>query len=166
MRAALYALVPRGVVLGLDPVRAALAHSGNPPEHTRAVHLAGTNGKGSVAAMVDAASRHAGDGIGMYTSPHLHRFAERIRVDGGPARDAIAEVARALGAPLHEAPPTRVIDVRADGRARVRVQSPRGALVLDLALAGAHQAGNAAVAVGVLDRLGVPEGAIAAGIAR
>jgi dihydrofolate synthase/folylpolyglutamate synthase len=275
-RAALYALVPRGVVLGLEPMRAALAARGSPHARLPAVHVAGTNGKGSVAAMVDAALRAEGRRVGLYTSPHLHRFAERIRIDGTPcdqallgevawevldamaagalppltffeattlmaweafaragvetvvlevglggrldatnvcvpvataitriardheallgsslaeiarekagilkpdvpcvlgpdlargeAREAIAAVAGEVGAPLHQAPMARVVATDATGTA-LSIETARGPLAVTLPLGGEHQAGNAAVAVGLLEVLGVAPEAIAGGLA-
>lgn len=80
----LYALSPRGIRLELDRMRAALALAGDPQERLRVVHVAGTNGKGSVSAMLERALRAAGHRTGLYTSPHLHTFTERIRVDGRP----------------------------------------------------------------------------------
>jgi dihydrofolate synthase/folylpolyglutamate synthase len=80
----LYGLEPRGIRLELDRMRAALALRGDPHRELRVVHVAGTNGKGSVSAMVAASLRAAGLRVGLYTSPHLHRFVERIRVDGRP----------------------------------------------------------------------------------
>ncbi len=273
---ALYALEPRGIVLGLDPIRDALARWGKPQEHLRAVHVAGTNGKGSVAAMVDAGLHADGRRVGLYTSPHLHRFAERIRVDGvaaddavlaraawrvldamrageipaltffeaatlvawdvfaasgldlavlevglggrldatnvcnpvataitriardhearlgdtlaaiagekagilkpgvacvlgaglraGEARDAIDRAAARAGAVLVDAPRSRVLSMDARLRARFEVDAAGGALQLDLALAGGFQVENAAVAVAVLERLGVSHAHIAAGL--
>jgi dihydrofolate synthase/folylpolyglutamate synthase len=55
---------------------------GNPQQQFSAVHIAGTKGKGSTAAMVDAVLRVAGQRTGLYTSPHLHTFRERIQVSG------------------------------------------------------------------------------------
>lgn len=78
----LYGLAPRGIRLELDRMRAALALRGNPERALRVVHVAGTNGKGSVSAMVEASLRAAGHRTGLYTSPHLHRFVERIRIAG------------------------------------------------------------------------------------
>lgn len=72
---------------GLDDVRAACERAGSPHLAVPAVHIAGTNGKGSVAAMVASALRAGGYRVGMFTSPHLCRFAERIQVDGSPIRD-------------------------------------------------------------------------------
>ena len=57
---------------------------GDPHHDYRAVHIAGTKGKGSTAAMIEAVLRTAGYRTGLYTSPHLHTFRERIRVDGMP----------------------------------------------------------------------------------
>src|SRR5580692_1218800 len=84
---ALQARAPRGMVLGLDRVRVALAAVGDPHLDLCAVHVAGSNGKGSTSAMVESIAREAGLRAGLYTSPHLCRFAERIRVDGLPIED-------------------------------------------------------------------------------
>jgi dihydrofolate synthase/folylpolyglutamate synthase len=83
----LYALAPRGALLGIDRVRAACSALQHPEQSFASVHIAGTNGKGSVAAMVDAMARAGGLRVGLYTSPHLLRFAERIQVDGEPISD-------------------------------------------------------------------------------
>jgi dihydrofolate synthase/folylpolyglutamate synthase len=72
----------QGMLLGLDRVRLALARLGSPERRVRALHIAGTNGKGSVAAMTDAILRRAGFRTGLFTSPHLVRFTERIQVGG------------------------------------------------------------------------------------
>src|SRR5678816_4099981 len=82
IRDRLYALEPRGIRLELERMRAACAMAGDPQKGLRYVHVAGTNGKGSVSAMCDAALRAAGLRVGMFTSPHLHRFGERVCVDG------------------------------------------------------------------------------------
>ncbi|HMI86120.1 MAG TPA: folylpolyglutamate synthase/dihydrofolate synthase family protein [Polyangiaceae bacterium] len=83
----LYALAPRGALLGLERVHVACAALGHPERRFASVHIAGTNGKGSVAAMVDAMARAAGLRVGLYTSPQLVRFAERIQVGGEPVSD-------------------------------------------------------------------------------
>ncbi|APR81124.1 Dihydrofolate synthase [Minicystis rosea] len=100
---ALQARAPRGMVLGLDRVEDALAALGNPHRDILAVHVAGSNGKGSTSAMVESVARAAGLRTGLYTSPHLSRFAERIRIDGVPIADAPFE--RALGAVLDRCRP-------------------------------------------------------------
>ena len=71
-----------GVSMGLERTQAVLDRLGNPERAAPAVHIAGTNGKGSVAAMTEAILRAAGLRTGLFTSPHLSRFTERIRVDG------------------------------------------------------------------------------------
>ena len=71
-----------GVKLGLERMERLLARLGNPERALAAVHLAGTNGKGSTAALLEAGLRSSGLRTGLYTSPHLCRFSERIRVDG------------------------------------------------------------------------------------
>jgi dihydrofolate synthase/folylpolyglutamate synthase len=74
-----------GVDLGLGRVRTALGRLGDPQRRFAAVQIAGTNGKGSTAAMAEAILRAAGFRTGLYTSPHLARFTERIRVAGQEA---------------------------------------------------------------------------------
>ena len=59
-----------------------LSYLGNPHLKARSIHIAGTNGKGSVAAMVASVLSACGYTTGLYTSPHLHTWRERIRVDG------------------------------------------------------------------------------------
>ena len=78
----LLGLESRGVLLGLDRVRQALQRIGSPHERLKAVTIAGTNGKGSTAAFVASIAHAAGYRVGLYTSPHLHRVHERIRVGG------------------------------------------------------------------------------------
>lgn len=84
----LYGLAPRGIRLELDRMQAALLRMGHPEEKSRFVHIAGTNGKGSVSSLVERALREQGYKTGLYTSPHLHQFTERIRIAGEPVRDA------------------------------------------------------------------------------
>jgi dihydrofolate synthase / folylpolyglutamate synthase len=74
--------VTSGWDLKLDRMRAALDARDHPEARLAAVHVAGTNGKGSTAAMLDAILRASGRRTGLYTSPHLVDFCERIRVDG------------------------------------------------------------------------------------
>ena len=83
--------VSAGWDLKLERMRAAVALRGHPERAWPAVHIAGTNGKGSTAAMVEAVLRAAGYRTGLYTSPHLVDFTERIRVDGWTIpRDVVA----------------------------------------------------------------------------
>ena len=78
----LFALEQFGIKLGLDNIRAILSALGNPERSYRSIHIGGTNGKGSVAAMVERALRAAGLRTGRYTSPHLDRIEERVALDG------------------------------------------------------------------------------------
>ncbi len=83
----LYALALHGRQLGLERVQAACDKLGNPERSFQAVHVAGTNGKGTVTAFVGSMARAAGQRVGVYTSPHLCRFAERINIGGNPIED-------------------------------------------------------------------------------
>lgn len=80
----LKSLEPKGMRLGLDRMRRHLALSGNPHHAFPSVHVAGTNGKGSVSAMLAAVLQSAGYKTGLYTSPHLFDFSERIQINGRP----------------------------------------------------------------------------------
>jgi dihydrofolate synthase/folylpolyglutamate synthase len=80
----LYGLEKFGIVLGLEPVSHLLSLIDNPHKTLKTVHIAGTNGKGSVASMVAAVARQAGYKTGLYTSPHLVSFTERITINGEP----------------------------------------------------------------------------------
>lgn len=77
------------IKLDLEPMRALLDLLGNPHQSFVCVHVAGTNGKGSVCAMLDAILREQGYRTGRYTSPHLVRFNERIQVDGDMVGDGV-----------------------------------------------------------------------------
>ncbi|MFZ5587649.1 MAG: bifunctional folylpolyglutamate synthase/dihydrofolate synthase [Thermodesulfobacteriota bacterium] len=80
--ARLYELQKFGIKLGLSSTENLLARLGDPHLGLRCVHLAGTNGKGSVGAMLEASLLAAGVKAGFYTSPHLVRFEERFRLAG------------------------------------------------------------------------------------
>ena len=82
-----------GIKLGLDNTRRLLDHLGNPERNLRILHVAGTNGKGSVCAMLDSVSRAGGLKSGPYTSPHLCDFRERVLVNGGMiSKEAASEI--------------------------------------------------------------------------
>ena len=88
----LFGLEQFGIKFGLDNISGIVAALGHPERAFRSVHVAGTNGKGSVTAMVDAALRAAGHRSARYTSPHLVDLAERFVIDGEPvARGALAD---------------------------------------------------------------------------
>jgi len=89
----LYGLQRLGIKLGLENTRRLLRALGNPERAFRAVHVGGTNGKGSTAALLHAVLRAAGFRVGLYTSPHLLDFTERIQVNGEPiGPDAVADL--------------------------------------------------------------------------
>ena len=73
-----------GVKPGLETIRAVCAAMGNPQDSLRVIHVAGTNGKGAVCALIDSALRAAGFRTGRYTSPHLVSLNERFFLDGAP----------------------------------------------------------------------------------
>ncbi len=86
----LYSLQFFGIKLGLDNVRELLSRVGNPQESLRIVHVAGTNGKGSTAAALANIFHAANIPAGLYTSPHLHSFTERIRIDTQQISETVA----------------------------------------------------------------------------
>jgi dihydrofolate synthase/folylpolyglutamate synthase len=85
----LYKLIPLGKKLGLERMQAACAAFGNPERTFPSVHVAGTNGKGTVTAFTASIARANGLNVGVYTSPHLMRFAERINIGGQPISDEV-----------------------------------------------------------------------------
>lgn len=84
----LYARRTFGIKPGLGVEEALLRRLGNPERSFAVIHVAGTNGKGSVCALLDSILRAAGLPVGLYTSPHLVRLNERFRVGGRPMDDA------------------------------------------------------------------------------
>ncbi|NLD72558.1 MAG: bifunctional folylpolyglutamate synthase/dihydrofolate synthase [Chloroflexi bacterium] len=96
----------------LDRVRELLSALGNPHHAYRAVHVAGTKGKGSTTAMIESALRAAGYRTGMYTSPHLHTFRERIRRDGEPIpEEDVARLVERMQPVLAERPEVTVFEI-------------------------------------------------------
>jgi dihydrofolate synthase / folylpolyglutamate synthase len=97
----LFSLEQFGIKFGLDNISTLVARLGHPEHAFRSVHIAGTNGKGSVTAMVDAALRAAGHRSGRYTSPHLVDLRERFVIDGRPVDQAalvaaVADIRKAI----------------------------------------------------------------------
>ncbi|MGB9627740.1 MAG: bifunctional folylpolyglutamate synthase/dihydrofolate synthase [Thermodesulfobacteriota bacterium] len=78
----LYGLERFGMIFGLTQVSRILEAIGNPHREIQAIHIGGTNGKGSTAAMIASILRKEGYRVGLYISPHLNRFTERIKVNG------------------------------------------------------------------------------------
>jgi len=77
----LFGLQKFGIKLGLDNIRTLLDRLGSPERQYPSVHVAGTNGKGSTAVALAGLLQNSGYRVGLYTSPHLHSFTERIQVD-------------------------------------------------------------------------------------
>lgn len=78
----LYGLEKFGMIFGLTKVEAILKAIGNPHQEIQAIHIGGTNGKGSTAAMMASILKREGYRVGLYTSPHLIRFTERVKLNG------------------------------------------------------------------------------------
>lgn len=93
----LYSLQTFGIKLGLGNTEVLLDSLGNPHRNYFSIHVAGTNGKGSTAAMIASVLTAAGFKTGLYTSPHLIDFSERIRVNGLPIPiDAVVAITELL----------------------------------------------------------------------
>ena len=92
-----------GMRPGLSTMRALLDALGNPQDSLKVVHVAGTNGKGAVTAMLDSVLRAAGYRVCRYTSPHLVSLAERFFVDGAPATPETLNAAADAVFPVVEA---------------------------------------------------------------
>lgn len=95
---------------GLERIRALLEAMGHPERKCRYLHIAGTNGKGSTAAMLSCVLQKAGYRVGLFTSPYLQRFHERMQVNGNPIPDEELGEAAARLLPLAQAladPPTQ-----------------------------------------------------------
>ncbi len=84
----LYSLQLFGIKLGLENIRELLSRVGSPQDSLRIIHIAGTNGKGSTAAALASIFHAARIPAGLYTSPHLHSFTERIRIDSQQIAEA------------------------------------------------------------------------------
>lgn len=87
----LFARTAHGIKPGLEVTLALLEKLGNPHKNLKCIHVAGTNGKGSVCAMMESVLRASGFKTGLYTSPHLFRFNERFRINGREIPDPVLE---------------------------------------------------------------------------
>ncbi|MDP7552317.1 MAG: Mur ligase family protein, partial [Nitrospinaceae bacterium] len=84
----LYGLIPTGIKLSLKNISRILRKLGDPQLKIQAIHIAGTNGKGSTAAFAESILRAAGYRVGLYTSPHLIHFSERIQINRHPVPES------------------------------------------------------------------------------
>ena len=153
----LFGLEQHGIKLGLDNIRTLTATLDHPERAFAPILVAGTNGKGSVAAMIERGLRAAGCRTGLYTSPHLVHLAERIAVDGRPVSEgSLAEAAAGLRARVErlqangrlEAPPTFFEATTAMALAHFRAAGVRVA-VLEVGMGGRFDATNVAHPVAV-----------------
>ena len=98
----------KGTVPGLSRTQELLAKMGNPEKKLKFIHIAGTNGKGSTAAMSASILQQAGYKVGLYTSPYIYRFHERMQVNGVEISDedlaAVTEYVRPLAQSMAESP--------------------------------------------------------------
>ena len=147
----------KGAAPGLTRIRALLDALGNPQQALKFVHIAGTNGKGSTAAMTAAILQAAGYRTGLYTSPYLYRFTERMQVNGTEIPEEELEAVTAYVRPFADAmadPPTEfelVTAIALEYFARQRCDL----VVLEAGMGGLVDATNA---------IGVPEAAVIANI--
>jgi dihydrofolate synthase/folylpolyglutamate synthase len=140
-----------GIKLGLEQIRALVAELGHPDAAYKSIIIAGTNGKGSVTAMIERGLRAAGYRTGRYTSPHLVDIEERFAIDGQRISAAqfddvgarVREAARALPHPpsFFEATTALALEVFRDERVDVAV--------LEVGLGGRLDATNVVTPVGV-----------------
>ncbi len=107
---ALFARTTQGIKPGLEVITALLKALDTPHQKLGVVHVAGTNGKGSVCAMLESVLRASGFRTGLYTSPHLINFSERFRINGVPIPEArledYIEIVEAASKPLDCRPAT------------------------------------------------------------
>ena len=98
----------KGSIPGLGRTQTLLAKMGNPEKKLKFIHIAGTNGKGSTAAMTASILQKAGFRTGLYTSPYIYRFHERMQVDGEEISDedlvAVTEFVKPLADSMEESP--------------------------------------------------------------
>jgi dihydrofolate synthase/folylpolyglutamate synthase len=150
VRDRLLALETFGIKLGLENIRTLLADLGHPERACPTLHIAGTNGKGSVCAMVERALRAAGHRTALYTSPHLDRLEERIAIDGMPvdgalfdlvADEVLAAVDRAIEARRLEVTPT-FFEVTTAIAFDISRRAKADAAVIEVGLGGRFDATN------------------------
>lgn len=108
----LFSLQKFGIKFGLNSTENILAKIGNPHRKLRCIHIGGTNGKGSTAAMLSSILKQHGFRVGLYTSPHLVRFTERFRInDEEVSCQKMVEVFERVRAALDERQPPTFFEV-------------------------------------------------------
>ena len=143
----LYGLQKFGIKLGLRNIRELLSALGHPERSFPVVHIAGTNGKGSTSSMIASILSAAGYRVGLYTSPHLLRFHERIRVGGREVPDEfLSECAGSLAPAIRR---TRSTFFEATTAIALKYFEARSVdvAVLETGLGGRYDATNAVTPV-------------------
>ncbi len=131
-----------GIKPGLERITALCESVGDPHARLPVIHVAGTNGKGSTCSMLASILTHAGYRTGLYTSPHIRHFRERIRIDGVPITDEdiaryavpLMETARGIGGTFFEVTTAMALQYFADRRVDV--------VILETGLGGRLDATN------------------------
>ena len=169
----LHALHPKLIDLSLGRMERALAKLGHPERALPpVVHVAGTNGKGSTCAFLRAIAEAAGQRVHVYTSPHLVRFHERVRLAGEYVTDAALSAALEEAAERNAGEPITVFEITTAAAFLLFARVPADLLVLEVGLGGRLDATNVvdrpvataitSVSMDHLDFLGDTLGAIAA----
>ena len=136
-------LHPKAIDLSLGRMRRLLDALGNPERAMPPViHVAGTNGKGSVVAYLDAMLRAAGYRVNSYVSPHLVRFAERIRLGGAPIAEDALRACLAHCEAVNDGAPITYFEITTAAAFHAFRQSPADVLVLEVGLGGRLDATN------------------------
>jgi dihydrofolate synthase/folylpolyglutamate synthase len=148
--ARLESLSPRGVRLGLEAIGAACGRLGRPERSVPSLLIAGTNGKGSTAAMLDALAGSAGLRAGLYTSPHLMDVTERIRICGADVTEtrldeALARVFQACD--RSPAVPLTYFEALTAAAFWIFSEERLGLAILEVGLGGRFDATNVAPAL-------------------
>jgi dihydrofolate synthase/folylpolyglutamate synthase len=139
----LHGLYPRLIDLSMDRLLALLGRLGNPQDRLPPViHVAGTNGKGSTCAFVRAIAEAAGLLVHVYTSPHLVRFNERIRLAGALVDDATLEAALEHVIAANDSAPITVFEVITAVAFHLFATTPADLCVLEVGLGGRGDATN------------------------
>ncbi|MDA8240394.1 MAG: bifunctional folylpolyglutamate synthase/dihydrofolate synthase [Nitrospiraceae bacterium] len=155
----LYGLQQHGMKFGLDNIRTLMSIFGNPHHAFRSVHVAGTNGKGSTSAMIESILRTSGVRTGLFTSPHLLSFTERIRINGEETGEdeviALAEEVKTAAGKIEDFSPTFFEVVTAMAFLHFRNKGVEWAVV-ETGLGGRLDATNVIVPeVSVITRIGL-----------
>ena len=136
-------LHPKAIDLSLGRMTRLLAALGNPENAAPpVVHVAGTNGKGSVVAYLEAMLRAAGYRTNSYVSPHLVRFAERIRLDGTPIAEDTLRASLAHCEAVNDGAPITFFEITTAAAFHAFRHHPADVLVLEVGLGGRLDATN------------------------